>query len=224
LDLTNKALALILVVATSISLVGTFMTLDHLSNMQPLHIYSGRATTDVGTSNFSINSTISVVFITNSVEFGSGIVNGTGSHNCTLNTSGPGMLNGAANPIGGPDCIGFNATLAPLRVQNQGTQNVTLNISFNATQTTFVSGTSPEFGFKVTPNETGSCGNATSAFLNTVYQAVTSANTNYSICNSTAFGWTSSNRTLNIDLGLRIPQDATAGVKKVTITVYASNP
>jgi hypothetical protein len=217
-DISNKTLAVFLFLATIASLGGfmlTFRTLDDLS---------GHATFDTGNSNFSINSTISVSFTTNAVEFGAGLVNGTGSHNCTLNTSGPGMLNGAANPVGGPDCIGFNATLAPLRIQNQGTQNVTLNLSFNATQSAFVTGTTPEFGFKTTPNETGSCGNATSLFLNTVYQQAAAANTNYSVCNSTAFGWTFGNRTLNIDLGLRIPQDATAGAKRITITAYASNP
>jgi hypothetical protein len=217
-DISNKALAVFLLIATVASLSGFLLTFRTLDGM------SGRATTDTGVSNFSINSTISVSFTTNTVEFGAGTINASGNHNCTLNTSGPGMLNGAANPVGGPDCIAFNATIDPLRIQNQGTQNVTLNVSFNATGTTFVTGTTPELGFKATANETGSCGNATSLTFNTVYQSVTSANTNYSICNSTAFGWTTNNRTLNLDLGIRIPQDATPGAKRVTITAFASNP
>jgi hypothetical protein len=217
-DITNKTLAAFLLIATIVSMGGFLLTFETLDGL------SGRATFDTGNSNFSINSTISVSFTTNAVEFGIGVVNESGAHNCTLNTSGPGMRNGAANPVGGPDCIGFNATLAPLRIQNQGTQNVTLNISFNATGTTFVTGTTPELGFKATTNETGSCGNATSLTFNTAYQAVTLANTNYSICNSTTFGWVPNNRTLNLDLGIRIPQDATPGVKRVTITAFASNP
>jgi hypothetical protein len=164
---------------------------------------------------------LSVLFTTNSVEFGSGVVNSSGAHNCTLNTTGPGMLNGASNPTGGPDCIGFNATIEPLRIQNQGTQNVTLNMSFNATSSSFVSGTTPDFSFRASINETNACG---AGNLNGVMTSVSAANTNYSICNSTAFNWVSGNRTLNIDLGIKIPQDATPGVKRVTITAYASNP
>jgi hypothetical protein len=217
-DITNKTLAVFLFVATVVSLGGFLMTFNTLDGI------SGRATTDTGTSNFSINSTISVAFTTNAVEFGVGVVNASGAHNCTLNTTGPGMHNGAANPTGGPDCIGFNATVEPLRIQNQGTQNVTLNISFNATSSSFVSGTTPDLTFRASFNETGSCGNATSATLNTAMTSVTVANTNYSICNSTTFGWVTNNRTLNIDLGIKIPQDATPGAKRVTITAFASNP
>jgi hypothetical protein len=217
-DISNKTLAGFLFIATIVSLGGFILTFNTLDGL------SGRATTDTGTSNFSINSTLSVAFTTNSVEFGAGVVNATGSHNCTLNTSGPGMLDGAANPVGGPDCVGFNATIDPLRIQNQGTQNVTLNISFNATGAAFITGTTPSLSFRATPNETGACGNASSLMLNGAMTPVTVANTNYSICNSTGFGWQSSNRTLNIDLGIKIPQDANPGAKRITITAYASNP
>ena len=158
MDLSNKALALILVVATTISFVGVILTMSKLDNINPVYL-SGRATTDTGTTNFSINSTISVAFTQNSVDFGSGIVNSSGSHNCTLNTTGPAMLAGGSNPTNGPDCIGFNATLPPLRIQNQGTQNVTLNISFSQAANTFIGGTNPSFTYRSSYNETStSCG------------------------------------------------------------------
>ena len=217
-DISNKTLAVFLLAAIAVSLGGFIISFSRLDSL------TGRAAQDTGNANFSINSTISVAFITSAIDFGTGIVNNSGSHNCTLNSSGPGMLNGLANPIGGPDCIGFNATLAPLRVQNQGTLNVTLNITFNATPAQYIGGTSPELSYRASFNETGACGNATSATLNTTFVKVLAANTNYSICNQTAFFWYANNRTLNIDIGLRIPQDADPGGKKLTITAYASNP
>jgi hypothetical protein len=217
-DISNKTLAIFLLTATIVSLGGFLLTLDHVDGI------TGRAATDTGTSNFSINSTISVVFTQNLVEFGVGIVNSSGNHNCTLNTSGPGMLNGAANPINGPDCLGFNATLNPLRIQNQGTQNVTLNISFNSTNSQFVGGTTPSFTFRASVNDTGACGNSTSLNFNTAMTEVTAADTNYSICNITKFNWQNNNRTVNLDLGIKLPQDVSPGQHKVIITAYASNP
>ena len=182
---------------------------------------TGRASTDIANANFTINSSLSVVFTTNIADFGVGVVNESGFHNCTLNTTGPGMLNGLLNPIGGPDCIGFNASVAPLRVQNQGTINVTLNISFNATAATFIGGTTPELSYRASINETGACGGSN---LNTTFVLVTVANTNFSVCNNTGFFDNTPNRTLNIDLGMRIPQDVPPGGRKLAITAYASNP
>jgi len=219
-DISNKALAIFVLTAMSVSVLGFLATFQSLDGV------TGRATTDTGNANFTINSSISVVFTTNSVEFGIGTVNASGFHNCTLNTSGVGMLAGGSNSITGPDCLGFNATVPPLLVQNQGNQNVTLNMSFNATATEFVGGTLPYFSFRAVLNETGACGNTTSQslFLNQVQSSVSAANTNFSICNSTMFNWVSGNRTISLDLGLRIPQDAPSGIRRVTITAFASSP
>jgi hypothetical protein len=226
MDVSNKTLALILVIATSISLLGTLITLDTLGSGGGS--LTGRATDDTATTNFSINSTVAVAFTVTNVEFGAGIVNATGDHNCTLNTTGAGMLAGGVNPTGGPDCIGFNATIPPLRIQNQGTQNVTLNLSFNATAAIFIGGTSPSFTFRALNNDTGACGNVSSGSgsinLNNAQTQISAANTNFSICNSTALDWRPTNRTLSIDLGIKIPQDVQPGARRVTITAYASNP
>jgi hypothetical protein len=220
MELSNKTLALVLVVATSVSLLGTILTIDRISNLSVPQYIVGRATTDTGVSNFSINSTVSIVFTTDTVDFGQGVVNTSGLHNCTLNTTGPGMLNGGTNGLPSIDCAGFYDSVEPLRIQNQGTQNVTLNLSFNATPAQWIGGTTPGYTFRPTLNESGACGNN---FLNNATQtAVTTADANYSICNSTGFNWVSNSRTINVDIGLRIPQDAPPGERRVTITAFAS--
>jgi hypothetical protein len=206
---SNKTLAVLLVVATSVSLFGTIATIGRLEGHSPFA--TGRASTDTGLANFSINSTISIVFTVNVVDFGSGNVNGSGAHNCTLNTS---------TALNAADCIGFNSNVPPLRIQNQGNGNVSLNISFNQSAAQFIGGTNPGLTFVASVNETGACG---SAYLNTAMTAVNTS-INHSICNSTGFNWITGNRTLNIDLGLRIPQDAPTGVRWLGITAYASSP
>lgn len=223
MELSNKTLALILVVATSISLVGTILTIDRISGITPYRVTTGRALTDTATSNFSINGSINIVFLTNLVDFGLGQVNTSGLHNCTLNTTGPGMLNGATNGIPNLNCTGFYNSVAPLVVQNQGTANVSLNLTFNATPAQWIGGTNPAYSFRPSWNETGACGVAN--FNNATVNAVTTAG-NYSVCNYTGtapmFNWVSSNRTLNIDLGMRIPQDAPPGERRLTITAYVN--
>jgi hypothetical protein len=217
-DISNRTLAAFVIIATVVSVGGFFVSIGKLSDMG----LTGMATTDTGVSNFSINSTISVVFTTNSVDFGQGVINTSGSHNCTLNTTGPGMLNGGTNGLPSVDCAGFYNTVQPLRIQNQGTQNVTLNLSFNATPAQWIGGTTPGYTFRPTVNESGACGTGGQFLNNVSVIPVTVANTNYSICNSTGFNWITGSRTLNIDLGMRIPSDAPSGERRVTITAYAS--
>jgi hypothetical protein len=217
-DISNKTLGVFLLGAMIVSLGGFFIAFNHLDTV------TGRAVTDTGTTNFTINSTISVAFIQNNVDFGSGIVNATDAHNCTLNTTGPGMLNGGVNPTGGPDCIGFNASLQPLRIQNQGTVNVTLNITFSQIASTFIGGTTPSFTYRSSWNETTSSCGGNGLNANISVNEVAAANTNISVCNATRFNWVTGSRTLNLDLGIKIPQDAAPGTRLVTITAFASNP
>jgi hypothetical protein len=218
-DISNKTLGVFLLAAMVVSLGGFIVAFNHLDTV------TGRATTDTGTTNFSINSTLSVSFTNNKVDFGTGVVNPTGNGSCTLNTTGPGMLNGGTNGVGttNPDCIGFNNSLQPLRIQNQGTQNVTLNMTFSQTASTFIGGTTPSFTYRTSWNETStSC--KTGLNGNVSVTEVAAANTNVSICNATQFNWISGTRTLNVDLGIKIPVDATPGTRAVTITAYASSP
>jgi hypothetical protein len=219
-DISNKSLAIFLLIATVVSLGGFMLSFSRLDNLG----ITGRASTDTGNSNFSINSSISVAFTNKAVDFGAGLVNGSGAHNCTLNTTGPGMLNGAANPVNGLDCLGFIDYVQPLRIQNQGTQNVTLNITFNATAAEFIGGTTPEFGYSATQNETGACPG-----FNAAYQSIAQSSKNYTLCpqisaGNPGFNWVSGKRTMNLDLGMRIPQDAPAGSRVVLVTAYASSP
>jgi hypothetical protein len=217
-DISNKTLGVFLLAAMIVSLGGFITAFNHLDTL------TGRAATDTGTTNFTINSTLSVAFTNANVDFGSGIVNATGDHNCTLNTTGPGMLAGGVNPTGGPDCIGFNASLQPLRIQNQGTINVTLNLTFSQVASTFIGGTGPSFSYRSSWNETTSSCGGNGLNGNGSVNEVAVAGANVSICNATRFNWVSGARTLNLDLGIKIPQDAAPGTRLVTITAFASTP
>ena len=222
MELTNKALALILVVATAVSLVGTILTINSLSDVQPDRVIIGRALTDTGVTNFTINSSLSVVFTIDAVEFGTGQVNQSGSHTCSLNTTGN-------NGIPNIHCTGFNNTVPSLLIQNQGTVNVTLNISVNADNSTFVQGDSPSpplFWFRLTNEEANSCFGSD---LNQTYQFVAPSGGNLTaseqqvVCENSAFDWNVGQRTLNLTVGIRIPQNSPPGTRTATFTATASS-
>ena len=211
-DITNKTLALFLLTATIVSLGGFIVSFNRLTDAG----LTGRATTNMSTtgqSNFSINGSLAIAFLINSADFGVGQVNMTGAHNCTLNTSLAMSL--------GTDCSGFYTNVPPLVIQNQGTQNVSLNLSFNASATQFISATNAYFGVKFSANDTTPC-NSTN--FNSGAWISVPLNTNLSICNNTGFNWVGGGRTINIDLGLRIPQEAIAGSRVVGITAWGTSP
>ena len=167
----------------------------------------------VGKSNFTVNGSLSIAFLISSVDFGVGQVNMSGAHNCTLNTS--------LNMNLGTDCSGFYNNLPPLVIQNQGTQNVSLNMSFNQSATQFISATNAYFGVRFSANDTTPC-NATN-FNNVTWISVP-LNTNVSVCNATGFNWVVGSRTIEIDIGMRIPQEALPGARIVGITAWGTSP
>ena len=205
-DISNKTLAVFLLVAMVVSLGGFLASFDALDSV------TGFALTDTGVTNFTINSSLSVVFTIDKVEFGAGLVNQSGSHTCSLNTTGD-------NGIPNIHCSGFNNTVPSLLIQNQGTLNATLNISVNGDNSTFVQGDSPSpplFWFRLTNEEANSCFGSD---LNQTYQFVAPSGGNLTaseqqvVCENSAFDWNVGQRTLNLTVGIRIPQNSPPGYK-----------
>jgi len=208
-DISNRTLATLLLVAIVASITCFILMIDEMAQRS----ITGHATLDTSSTNFSISSTVSVAFVINNVNFGVGLVNESGSHNCTLNTS---------NAFIVTDCSGFNQNLAPLVIQNQGTINITLNVTFSNNASVFVNGTSPSFTYKMSNNESNPCGSNLQA--QTWTEVVTQPYNNISICPFYNLNWVVGNRTLNMDIGVKIPQNAPTGLRATTITAYACNP
>ena len=214
-DISHRALAIWIVSSMVVTLAGF---LYFFGGMVPLGI-TGLATgndTEIGSANFSINRSIAIYFTTANIDFGSGRVNNSlGNVNCTLNTS-------VAGPWG-VNCIGFNApTISALRLQNQGTVNVSVTLNFTKAASGpdgFINGTGPYFGWRVSNNDTGSC---SSLKINTAENSVVQ-NSNVSICNLTGFDYNIGRRTMNVDIGIKIPADAPTGARIVSIVAFASD-
>ena len=132
MDLSNKSLALILVVAIVISLGGTIVSLDRLNKLNP-HGFTGFATGNAtGTANFSLQTNVVITFVNSLVNFGTGYVNATNNSNyCEITTNG--TFNGTGACLGGLT----NAT-TPFYIQNNGNENVNLTLNASANASGFV--------------------------------------------------------------------------------------
>jgi hypothetical protein len=211
MDISNKTLAIFLVAAIFISLCGTLVSLNKLSSMG----FTGYAIndTDLGYTNFSITSNVSLVLNVSRIDFGSGEINGSGPglQNCTLESNGT-----------VPDatrCISFPTTDTQLILFNDGNQNVSVRLLSNATADEFIGGDSAlnNFSWKVAQNESTSCLTLSDTSFNEV-----AAGTLYSegrdVCDQ--LDYNDDQDSLAIDLHLVIPENAFQGDREATITAF----
>lgn len=190
---TILTMAVVVIILSLISLAISFYESEKLREL------TGRAT-DTGTANLSIISQASISFITNSVNWGTGRVN---------ESAGSAYLDSEGNVVNG----NWTQVIQGLTVRNEGNQHVQLNLSTSNTANTFIGGASPSYKIKVTENQTGSCPSG----LASTYATATGVN-QPGCSNLTYFAGLNS---LDIDINLTIPQDATPGAKGSIITANA---
>ena len=203
-DLSNKALALLLVVAIVVSLSGTLVS---LSRMQEMGLLTGRATSNqLGYTNFTISSNFSITFINNLIPFGSGAMQG-GACDMGSNNS---------PPTNDANCQGFNATVDTqnLTISNNG--NVRANVSLNFTEnaTGFINGTNPAFRYNVYQYEVGSCATLANGTWPPGADALN--NSRYLICKN--LNYTDASDTLGVSIWVSLPVDAPIRANQVVIT------
>jgi len=206
MEISNKALAWLVVAAIMVSVFGTLSSLERLnrSNIMTFHATSN----DTGTASVQVSQSVVLRYAINAVNFGSGSVNTTGTaHQCVL------AINSTTNIFKDAGCIGFNSTGNPFVLENAGTGflNVTLNFTENAT--TFLGGTPglAWFRYAISNNESGSCVGTLSnpGWTDVVRGSVTNICTNLS--------WTDSADSLRIGINISIPEDSLMGTRSVII-------
>ena len=216
MDLSNKAIALILVAAIVASFGGTLLSLNTLAGLAAVRGVTGLATdTESGTTTIVITGNVSIAFNVSTVNFGVGYVNSTTGavDNCTLTTKG--VKDPALN------CVNFTAVSAPMEIKNDGNTNVSLQLSSDKNATNFLGGTTPKFVWRV------EAGNANADNCPTTYQNISIYNnwtnviggTSVYVCGTASvdpFGWNSGH--VHLHLNLSIPDDVPQGAKSATIT------
>lgn len=211
-QLSNKALAIILLITMVLSIGGTLISLSRLKQMETI---TGFAATEYAGVNVTVTETTSINFTVNNVNFGTGTV-GSGCSFCVLNTSG--VTDGC--------CVGFTTpTPTGLIVQNIGNVNVSLNFSFDMNAATYIGGTDPLFQINVTENETNSCfnnsasgGGGINITFNNTFGNVLAAN--MPICGNLRPEL--ANDELRVNIRLKIPENSLTGARNATLTATAA--
>ncbi len=197
-DISNKTLALVLVAALAVSLVGTLLSMNRLNTL------TGFATS-TGTSNLTLVSTSAISFAINNVDWGTGSVNAsdvTHNYTCTLDTLGTKT-----------GCVNFTTVTQGLVLENTGDTNLNVTLKSDKTPTQFI-GTGATFQWKIAENETGSCNGTLGQ---TTFTTVSTTDTN--IC--TVLLPQIATNSLKIDLNVTIPlavMSGGAGAKLATLT------
>ena len=208
MEISNKTLALVLVLSLVVSLTGTWISLTRLQT-QPE--FTARAGSDTGNVTLTISSVASLIFRVNTINFGSGSVNTTApttASNCILDTL------GYISPY---NCSGFTAVTQPLVIENDGNLNLSVTINSSANASQFIGGTlggGPAFLWNFSNNETNDC-QTTMHRDNGTFVPV-NVTTGTTICAD--LNWVDTNDTIRLDIRVRIPVDSLTGQRNATIT------
>ncbi len=142
-EISNKTLAMLLLVAIVVSLAGTFMSLNKLATLR-FPAITGFAT-DTGTADVDIQSEAGITFSTNSIDFGEGYTNGSQTGDCSLwTTAGGGQFTGA------DVCLNFSTGDYPnaLEIDNTGNEDLEVNLTLSTSAASFIGGTDPHIQFQ----------------------------------------------------------------------------
>jgi len=216
-DLSNKALAVLLLVAIAISIGGTFLSISKIPGPTAPALTGHAADNATGQVNFTIQNSFSIRFVNANIPFGTGFVNS--SNGCQMGTNN-------SPPSNDPDgCSGFNTTVHTLNLTIENDGNVAANVSLNftANATGFIGGTSPFFKYRVNQSgEPGSCAaimNGSAATFQEVGSAVGHNETTIpgaKICNN--LNYQDSTDLIDVGFWISIPQNAASGDHNVVVT------
>ncbi len=211
-DISNRTLATLLIAAIVISLGGTVISLNRLSRITtPAQQITGMAQTSGGQVNLTVQSSLSIVLTANSIDFGTGWINGsnpacvgatgganlstegTGSNtnSCWINDSG--IIGQAPNPV-------FNDFI----IENDGTINATVMLS-GQTNITTLGNRAPDYtryAWKLDSTTLSNCHRTPAAGW---YEFAS----NSTICQN--LPWEDANDHLVVDVWVRFPANQTAG-------------
>jgi hypothetical protein len=209
MELSNKALAILLLAAMVISLGGTMVSLNRMNQVE----YVGRATSDQGIVNLSISETVSITTADgNLINFGS----------CQTNNFDLIVDSEAITP----NCSNYNASnlITNISIRNDG--NVDVNVTARASNvgmahegTFLIDPTNSSWiAFKSINSSRGPGVSGCMGTLTTNYQNFTNSTNEYLVCSNLTFGAYDSVVT---DYRVFVPAAVQAGISSTTLTFTA---
>lgn len=204
MDISNKTLMWLLILAIVVSLWGTMTS---LSKLRTITITGAATNTSSAIANLSVSQNIGIIFSVDQAQWGSGYVNQSIASNCSLTNNGS---NSAA-------CANFNVVNTPLVIENVGNVNfTTVYLKSDKDPATFLSGASfSNFTWLIAFNESNSC----SALYDTTWTVVNSSPTGYGsvICDN--FNFLDDRDSIKVLLNVSFSYDINPGTHTATLTV-----
>jgi hypothetical protein len=154
-EISNKTLAVLLIVAIALSLGGTLVSLNRLSSVMNNPGITGYAA-GTGIANVSVTSNAAIRFSVSVLNFGTGYTNSSIQQTCSMSS------NNASGYSDGPSvCVNFTAAanLRSLVIENYGNINLSVTLNSTANASTMFGGplNLQKFRYWVQENETTSC-------------------------------------------------------------------
>lgn len=223
MEVSNKIIAVLLVLAIGVSLTGTLVSLNKIGRYG-FSITGMAVNTSTGVAQLTIGVITELTNQVPTIDWGNGFVNGSYT-NCTMDSEG--------NLSGG--CVGFSSQSSGFLLENTGNTLMSVNFTSDKNASVFINGTNPSFQLKVSPNSiegqsgessaqdtTPSCGNAWTPSSYTEVNLTGS----YLCGNSTTypFDYEGTKDATVVDLVVRVPENSPAGAKQVTITFTGVSP
>jgi hypothetical protein len=215
-DISNRTLATILVAAIVVSLGSTLISLNKLGGLSWV---TGRAVSDLGTAQVSVQESLSIVLLTDSVNFGTGFIN-TSNTNCVTNNVNLSTLGAGFNY---ETCFVGGGTGTDFVLQNNGNVNASVSVRGPSAVTLFGSANPLQKAFRykasdsVAENANVEAGSCQGLIYNRTW---TPFSNNATVCDDLDYG--DSTDTLAILVNMRFPWNQTQGLySNSSITFYA---
>ncbi|MBU0460780.1 MAG: hypothetical protein KKH52_02500 [Nanoarchaeota archaeon] len=219
-DVSNKTIVALLAVALVITVIGTVISVNKLSNLGGQYDQITGRVVDTGTTSITLAGTAAITMDDATVNFGSGYVT-EGSNLALLDSNDTSI----ASWIGWTNTTAF--TDYSMIVSNSGTVPLVLNISSETdahAEAWLCSGdsctsTDANLEVKATNKETSACtssGNLQSAYTNILTD---SAKTTVTLCDE--FDYDSDSDEIYVFFNATVPKDAQTGAHALTVTFTA---
>jgi hypothetical protein len=207
-EVTNRALAYIMVTAMFVTVLSTGATLLRLDMLQTEQYLTGFATSPNATARLNLTGTTSITFVQDVIDWGTGYVNTSEATTCNLTTIGiPGHRFGCGNFTGQP---------GPLELENDGNQVVNVTLVLSETPGDWIG-----VGTLAFANATENASNTLTACTTGLLTSLTAINTTpITICE--AFRYEADQDALDIGLAIQFQSSAPPGEKVVEVIATAT--
>ncbi len=203
-DRISKFVLIIVILLFAVPLINFVIVINKISDLGTI---TGYATSSSGTANLTVEQSASINFSVASIDWGSGRVHGDGFA----------ILSTADGNVSGGNWTNVSR---PLTLENTGNVNVSIKLAAAYAAADFLGGTSPQYRWNFTNNETAASACCYTNRTNITLGNFTTANLSMMVCNPLEYQ--DNYDTLRIHFYLKVPSDSITGVRTDTITATAT--